>query len=41
MLDFAGFYGRFTAATIILYAAISVLAIGVAQSFYRARLARM
>ena len=40
MLDFAGFYGRFTETTIVLYAAISVLAIAVAQLFYRARLAR-
>ena len=41
MLDFAGFYGRFTTTTIALYAVISMLAIGVAQLFYRARLARM
>jgi hypothetical protein len=40
LLDFAGFYGRFTSATITLYAAISVIAIVVAQLFYRARLAR-
>lgn len=41
MLDFAGFYGRFTTATICIYAVISVLAIGFAQLFYRARLARI
>ncbi len=35
MLDFAGFYGRSSETTIILYAAISVLAIGVAQLFSR------
>ncbi len=40
ILDFAGFYGRFTLATIAMYAAISVIAIVVAQVFYRARLAR-
>jgi hypothetical protein len=40
MLDFAGFYGRVTEATIILYAAISVVAILVAQLLYRMRLAR-
>jgi hypothetical protein len=40
MLDFAGFYGRFTAATIALYAVISVVAIAVAQLLYRARLGR-
>jgi hypothetical protein len=40
LLDFAGFYGRFTPNTIALYAAISVIAIVVAQLFYRARLAR-
>ena len=40
MLDFAGFYGRFTPATIVLYAVMSVAAIGVAQLLYRARLAR-
>ncbi|MEY2482927.1 MAG: hypothetical protein QOK24_1455 [Verrucomicrobiota bacterium] len=39
-LDFAGFYGRFTPATIVLYALMSVAAIGVAQLLYRARLAR-
>lgn len=39
-LDFAGFYGRFTPNTIALYAAISVIAIVVAQLFYRARLSR-
>jgi hypothetical protein len=41
MLDFAGFYGRFSAATIILYAAMSVAAVGVAQLLYRVRLARL
>jgi hypothetical protein len=39
MLDFAGFYGRFTGTTIMLYAVISMLAIGAAQLLYRARLA--
>jgi hypothetical protein len=39
-LDFAGFYGRSTPNTIVLYTAISVIAIMVAQFFYRARLAR-
>jgi uncharacterized membrane protein len=40
MLDFAGFYGRFSPTTIALYAAISVAAIGTAQLLYRTRLAR-
>ena len=40
LLDFAGFYGRFTPTTIAMYAAISVVAIVVAQVFYRDRLAR-
>jgi hypothetical protein len=40
MLDFAGFYGRFTVASIALYGVMSVAAIGVAQLLYRARLAR-
>lgn len=40
LLDFAGFYGRFTPATIALYGGISVVAIIVAQFFYRARLTR-
>jgi hypothetical protein len=40
MLDFAGFYSRPTLNTIALYAAISVIAIMVAQLFYRARLRR-
>ena len=40
LLDFAGFYGRFTSSTIALYGAISVIAILVAQLFYRARLSR-
>jgi hypothetical protein len=39
-LDFAGFYGRATTNTIVLYAAISVIAIVIAQLFYRAHLAR-
>jgi hypothetical protein len=39
-LDFAGFYGHSTVNTILLYAAISVIALVLAQSFYRARLAR-
>jgi hypothetical protein len=41
MLDFAGFYGRFSSTTIFLYAGISVVAIGLAQLLYRTRLARM
>jgi hypothetical protein len=40
MLDFAGFYGRFSPTTIVLYAAIGVAAIGIAQLLYRVRLAR-
>jgi len=40
MLDFAGFYGRSTGPTIVLYAAISLVAIGAAQLLYRTRLAR-
>ena len=40
MLDFAGFYGQAAATTIFLYAAISVMAILLAQFLYRARLAR-
>ena len=39
LLDFAGFYGRFTPMTIAIYAGISVGAIVIAQLFYRARLA--
>src|SRR3954468_18026185 len=39
-LDFAGFYGHGTVKTIVAYAAISALAIAVAQLFYRGRLAR-
>jgi hypothetical protein len=39
-LDFAGFYGRATSNTIGLYAAISVIAIAIAQLFYRLRLSR-
>jgi hypothetical protein len=40
LLDFAGFYGRFTSATIALYVCLSVAAIAIAQIFYRMRLAR-
>jgi hypothetical protein len=40
LLDFAGFYGRFTSTTIVLYAAMSVAAIVVAQFLYRWRLAK-
>jgi hypothetical protein len=40
LLDFAGFYGRFTVASIALYGVVSVVASVVAQLFYRARLAR-
>jgi hypothetical protein len=40
LLDFAGFYGRFTSATMALYVCLSVAAIGIAQIFYRTRLAR-
>jgi hypothetical protein len=40
MLDFAGFYGRFTVTSIALYGVVSVVAIVVAQLFYRAQLAR-
>ena len=40
LLDFAGFYGHATTATMFLYAALSVAAIGFAQLLYRARLAR-
>jgi hypothetical protein len=40
MLDFAGFYGHATTATMFLYAALSVAAIVFAQLLYRARLAR-
>ncbi|MFL6519501.1 MAG: hypothetical protein ACJ8NS_04715 [Chthoniobacterales bacterium] len=40
LLDFAGFYGRFTGTTIVLYVCLSIAAIAVAQVFYRARLAR-
>jgi hypothetical protein len=40
LLDFAGFYGRFTSATIALYVCLSVAAIVIAQIFYRARLVR-
>ena len=39
-LDFAGFYGHATPNTIALYVAISVIALALAQAFYRARLAR-
>lgn len=40
MLDFAGFYGRASAATILLYAAISIGAVVLAEIFYRSRLER-
>jgi hypothetical protein len=40
ILDFAGFYGRVSGTTVALYAAISVLAIVLAQLLYRVRLAR-
>jgi hypothetical protein len=40
VLDFAGFFGHSTAKTIALYAAISAIALVIAQGFYRARLAR-
>jgi hypothetical protein len=40
LLDFAGFYGRFSSTTIFLYAGINVVAIVLAQLLYRARLAR-
>ena len=40
MWDFAGFYGRANIATIAGYAVVSVLAVGVTQIFYRARLTR-
>ncbi|HEY2139775.1 MAG TPA: hypothetical protein VGH00_06835, partial [Chthoniobacterales bacterium] len=40
LLDFAGFYGRFTLPTILLYGAISVVALGIAELLYRVRLAR-
>jgi hypothetical protein len=40
LLDFAGFYGWFTSTTILLYAAISVVSLAVAQILYRVRLAR-
>src|SRR2546423_1581091 len=39
-LDFANFYGHATMNTIALYAASSVIALAIAQWFYRARLAR-
>jgi hypothetical protein len=40
LLDFAGFYGQFTSATMALYVCVSVSAIAIAQIFYRTRLAR-
>jgi hypothetical protein len=40
LLDFAGFYGRSTSATLALYVCISATAIAVAQILYRTRLAR-
>lgn len=39
-LDFAGFYGSSNTTVITIYAGISVVAVAVAQLFYRARLAR-
>jgi hypothetical protein len=39
-LDFAGFYGHSTLPIIAIYAGLSVLAVTVAQLFYRVRLAR-
>ena len=41
LLDFAGFYGRFTSRTLFLYAIISLLSIALAQLLYRVRLARL
>jgi hypothetical protein len=41
LLDFAGFYGRTTPATMFLYATISIVAIVLAQLLYRVRLARL
>ena len=40
LLDFAGFYGKASASTVTFYAAISVLAILLAHTLYRVRLAR-
>jgi len=40
VLDFAGFFGRANINTIAFYAAISAIALALAQSFYRVRLAR-
>lgn len=40
LLDFAGFYGDPRGQTIMFYGVISVVALGIAQGFYRARLAR-
>lgn len=40
LFDFAGFFGHSTTNTIALYAAMSVIALAIAQSFYRVRLAR-
>lgn len=39
-LDFAGFYGHASASTVGLYTAISVIALVLAQMFYRTRLAK-
>ena len=39
-MDFAGFFGHSNPNTIALYAAISMIALVIAQGFYRARLAR-
>ncbi|MFZ1221599.1 MAG: hypothetical protein WAO00_20100 [Chthoniobacterales bacterium] len=40
LLDFAGFFGKASGKTIMLYAITSVVALALAQAFYRARLAR-
>ena len=40
LLDFAGFYGHATTATIFLYGTISIGTILLAQIFYRVRLTR-
>jgi hypothetical protein len=40
VLDFAGFFGHATTDTIALYAAMSMIGLAIAQSFYRLRLAR-
>lgn len=40
LLDFAGFYGHASVATILLYVALSVVALAAAEMFYRVRLSR-